>query len=141
MDQKHAMLYPDASAMPVDQRSSAAAAIGLPVEPPPTYDAATREATPAAHLGWQSHASDINYPTSSHYSPNMNHQQLPIIVEQANIPLPANQQQPQQSQQSCAQQQQPAGIPITSECEEANKPADSGDINALFVCLNCGRKL
>ncbi|GBP08047.1 hypothetical protein EVAR_73724_1, partial [Eumeta japonica] len=31
MDQKHAMLYPDPGAMRVDERSSAAAAIGLPL--------------------------------------------------------------------------------------------------------------
>ena len=104
MEQKHAMLYPDTTTIPTDQRSSAAAAIGLPLEPPPTYDVAT------APMGWCPSATDTNYPTSSHYSPQLNHQHLPVIVEQPNFPLPVNQQPQPQSLP-----QQSDGVPITSE--------------------------
>ncbi|KAL9921146.1 uncharacterized protein ACN427_002309 isoform 2-T2 [Glossina fuscipes fuscipes] len=40
MDRKHAMLYPDSSTIPVDERRSASASIGLPTEAPPSYDVA-----------------------------------------------------------------------------------------------------
>lgn len=40
MDRKHAMLYPDSSTIPVDERRSASASIGLPTEAPPSYDIA-----------------------------------------------------------------------------------------------------
>lgn len=118
MDQKHAMLYPDTSTIPAEQRSSAAAAIGLPVEPPPTYDAAVKEpSSSTTPLGWTTNTPDIHYPsTSTHYSPHVNHQHLPVITEQTNFPLPANQQQPNQSTITS----QPSlstgdGVAITSE--------------------------
>ncbi|XP_065368652.1 lipopolysaccharide-induced tumor necrosis factor-alpha factor homolog [Calliphora vicina] len=135
MDQKHAMLYPDPNSMPNDQRSSAAAAMGLPVEPPPTYDVATRDGSPSAPIGWTPNATDINYPTSSHYSPHINHHQLPVIVEQANFPLPTNQQQ--QPQPPLTQQQQTDGVPITIQ-PSANLTSQLGPDPSTVTCPNCG---
>ncbi|XP_073844558.1 lipopolysaccharide-induced tumor necrosis factor-alpha factor [Musca autumnalis] len=58
MDQKHAMLYPDPNAMPTDQRTSAAASIGLPIEAPPSYDVAVGEQPQSSNqkIGWSSPA-------------------------------------------------------------------------------------
>lgn len=88
MDQKHAMLYPDPNAVPAaEQRSSAAAAIGLPMEAPPSYDiamgAGSSSTSTYAHtsaqvshgpMGWSS-----NVPAQAAMATN---QHFPVIVEQ-----------------------------------------------------------
>ncbi|XP_023304686.2 lipopolysaccharide-induced tumor necrosis factor-alpha factor homolog [Lucilia cuprina] len=135
MDQKHAMLYSDTGNISVDQHSSSAAAIGLPIEPPPTYDAATREATPSAPLGWTTNTPDIHYPTSLQYSPHINHHHLPVIVEQSNFPLPVNQQQPQPP--LTQQQQQTDGVPITIQ-PSVNLSSKLGPNPSTVTCPNCG---
>ncbi|KAM7343300.1 uncharacterized protein ACRADG_010387 [Cochliomyia hominivorax] len=134
MEQKHAMLYPDPNAISPDQRSSAAAAMGLPVEPPPTYDVATQETSTTAPLGWSANTPDIHYPTTSHYSPHMNHHHLPVITEQqTNFPLPTNQQQlPQTAQQHSAD-----GTPITTQ-PSTNLSSKLGPNPSNVMCPNCG---
>lgn len=85
MDQKHAMLYPDTSDMPQDQRSSAAAAMGLPVEAPPSYDMATREPMTQPGIGW-SPSAPATAPSTSNYNPS----NVPVIAEQPRYPPQPN---------------------------------------------------
>ncbi|XP_075168667.1 lipopolysaccharide-induced tumor necrosis factor-alpha factor homolog [Haematobia irritans] len=90
MDQKHAMLYPDATVMPNEQRSSAAAAIGLPVEAPPSYDVATRAPMPSVmqqNIGWSPNAGPMHMGQSSSGRdgdyPNLTqHHNVPVTIDQ-----------------------------------------------------------
>lgn len=83
MDQKHAMLYPDPNSIPSDQRSSAAAAIGLPVEAPPSYDVAITSPAPAPNVGWMASAP----PASTNYNQIHQHpHNVPVVVEQPRYP-------------------------------------------------------
>uniref|UniRef100_A0A1I8P1H1 LITAF domain-containing protein n=1 Tax=Stomoxys calcitrans TaxID=35570 RepID=A0A1I8P1H1_STOCA len=91
MDQKHAMLYPDPSAMPNDQRSSAAAAIGLPIEAPPSYDMATRAPMPQApqsNIGWATNGPPISNAPSSSSSRYTDYPNHPHNIDQPRYPSP-----------------------------------------------------
>lgn len=62
MDRKHAMLYPDSSNIPVEERRSASVSIGLPTEAPPSYDVAigTSEHNTTSEAGYTSPAFESN---------------------------------------------------------------------------------
>ncbi|XP_005186934.1 lipopolysaccharide-induced tumor necrosis factor-alpha factor homolog [Musca domestica] len=126
MDQKHAMLYPDPNSMPTDQRTSAAAAIGLPIEAPPSYDVAVGEHQPQTsqqNIGWSSPQAPYGNPTAPAMSSHAAGEQIiypptQVITNQPTVPTATPHQQPYDSAPSTTNAAAAAGqstIPLSAQ--------------------------
>ncbi|XP_061395979.1 lipopolysaccharide-induced tumor necrosis factor-alpha factor homolog [Musca vetustissima] len=132
MDQKHAMLYPDPNAMSTDQRTSAAAAMGLPVEAPPSYDVAVGEQQPQPsqqNIGWAPQAPQPAYGNPS--APSVDHISYPptqVITNQPTVPTSSTHSQPQLPSNS---------VPTTAQ-SSTPLSAQLGPNPSKVTCPSCG---
>ncbi|XP_037954885.1 lipopolysaccharide-induced tumor necrosis factor-alpha factor homolog [Teleopsis dalmanni] len=149
MEEKHDMLYPPiesgANSMPHEQRITASASIGLPIEAPPSYDMAisspnwtTPTAPQVSSIGFQPHQTYVpnsEAPTSAFVEQPIS-QQLPQIL----LPEP----QPPQQQQFSTEPPKLGPNPCAARCPNCGTykttrmcytPNSRTHLCALLLCL------